>query len=55
MAKKMDAKKILFTQFWTSQGWRSQKQLYITEEELQYAKEQGYLFDYPERIWPDTA
>ena len=50
MAKKMDAKKILFTQFWTSQGWRSQKQLYITEEELQYAKEQGYLFDYPERI-----
>lgn len=45
-----DAKKILFDQFWDSKGWKSQKTLNITEEEYEYAKEQGYMFDYPKVI-----
>ena len=46
----LDAKKILIKQFWGSGGWKNQKQLNITEEELEYAKKQGYMFDYPEVI-----
>ena len=45
-----DAKKILFDQFWDTNGWKNLYKLNVTEEEFSYAKEKGFMFDYPDVI-----
>lgn len=50
MEKKINGKSILFKQFWHNGCWRNQRQLNISEQELLLAKEQGFMFDYPQAI-----
>ena len=38
-------RKILFRRYWGPGGW---KRAPITEEEFQTAKQEGYLFDFPD-------
>ena len=42
--------KILFDQYWGGGGWKNYYHLNISEEEFKIAKEQGYMFDYPDYI-----
>ena len=45
-----DGKKILFDQFWGAGRWKDSTKLNISEEDYEIAKQQGYMFDYPEVI-----
>lgn len=41
---------ILFSAFWSPKGWKSDRERGVSDEDFAIAKEQGYMFDYPEVI-----
>ncbi|MDE6592335.1 MAG: hypothetical protein K2K57_04640 [Oscillospiraceae bacterium] len=43
-----NGKDILFSAYWSPKGWKSEYE--VSEDDLEAAKEQGYMFDYPEAI-----
>lgn len=39
------AKKILFNTYWSSKGWKTEKERYTSPEDFTYAKEKGLMFE----------
>ena len=47
-----DGLKILFDTFWSNKGW---KKATNSKEDFRFAKEQGYMFDYPKTLSHEEA
>lgn len=39
------AKKILFSTYWSSNGWKMENERYTSPEDFAYAKEKGLMFE----------